>query len=139
MHQIASQKKEACVVLCGDPLILDKNIEEWNRKFGKGNWWLVLVLGGVKKLLSEDKEEREWVFREIRNRYEIAPFERIILINHSHCLAWERAGFVFDNPQEEEVFHLEKLKKAEEVIRQAFPKMTVEIHYFLKKEQKIVW
>lgn len=139
MHPIAAQKREACVVFCGDTLIFDQNVWEWNRRFGKGRWWPVLVLGGVKKLRSPEKEDRGAVIREIQGRYGIAPFGLIILENHTHCIAYARSGFSFGDPKDEEAFHAEELNKAREVIKQAFPDLAVECHYFLKEEQRLAW
>lgn len=139
------EKKEvhynfAYVLACGDPEIKLPLTRELDARFGtKGYFWLP-QLGGAKKLSSPDYEsQRENLLQDIRDAYSVHPFGLIVLINHSVCGKYKLSGVSFDDPQKEEKFHTEELKKAAEILKKEFPNMVVEIWYFLKAEQRVAW
>lgn len=130
----------AYVLACGDPEIKIPLTRELDARFGpKGYFWLP-ELGGCKDLSSPDVElDCDRIIGKIREAYDIHSFGLIVLINHSNCGKYKLSGVSFDDPQKEEQFHTEELKKAAEIIKNEFSDKTVETWYFLKAEQKVAW
>lgn len=130
----------AYVLACGDPEIKLPLTRIFDQRFGpKGYFWLP-ELGGAKKLSSpDDGGQRKNLLRDIRDAHSIHTFGLMILVNHSICGKYKLSGRSFDDPQREKEFHTEELKKATEVIKKEFPNLAVEIHYFLKSEQRMAW
>lgn len=130
----------AYVLACGDPEIKLPLTREFNGRFGpKGYFWLP-ELGGCKDISFPDVEgDRERILRKIKDACAVHPFGLIVLVNHSICGKYKLSGRSFDDHEKEERFHTEELKKAVEVVKNEFPNMAVEIHYFLKSEQRMAW
>lgn len=97
--------------------------------------------GAVKNILSPHKKgDEEFILWRIKIAHEkLHPLEKIILVNHSNCGAYRLSGITFDDPEKEEEFHRKELKRAAAVVKNVLPSVKVEVHYFLKSEQRIVW
>jgi len=131
----------AYVLACGDPKIRQRITRELDNRFGgPENYFWLPELGGVKDLVSPaTQSDGERLLRKIETAASIHPFGLIILINHSACGAYRLAGFTFDDSRKEEAFHIEELKKAEALLKEKFPGIAIERHYFLKEEGRMAW
>ncbi|MBI2640522.1 MAG: hypothetical protein HYW91_01390 [Candidatus Sungbacteria bacterium] len=130
----------AYVLACGDPKIRSRILWELDQRLGPENHFWLPELGGAKDLIMPEKDrDRERLLRKMETAAKVHRFGLIILINHSDCGAYRLSGHTFTDPQEEERFHVEQLKKAAEVVREKFPRVAVERHYFLKAEQRMAW
>ena len=142
------------VVACGDNEIDAPIRRHFDARLGsRVNYFCLGELGGVKNLLSPPKDEfREYVLQKIRDVYavflkrrggkipvKLNPSGLVILVNHSHCGKYSLDGIDFDDERQEEAFHTGELQKAEKVIKQTFPGINTEYHYFLKEEQRFAW
>lgn len=131
---------KAFVYCCFDPKVWPKVVEIFYECFGRGNYFLGTDPGAVKNLVSSgDLYTPKIVIAKIKSAYALHPFETIILVNHSNCGAYRLAGKSFDNPESEEEFHKKELDKAVKLLKKHFPKLNLEIHYFLKEEGRMKW
>ena len=131
----------AYVLACVDPKIRHELTRHFDNWFGGRNkYFWVPELGGVKDLVSPKNDSyRDHIVEKIQGARSVHPFGLIILINHSNCGAYRLAGVSFDEPQKEEAFHSEELNQAKGVVKKKFPNLAVEVHYFLKDEQRLAW
>ena len=135
-----SELNFASVMACADPAIRGALTRHFDNRFGQRDYFWLPKLGGVKDLLSPDEPAfRDYILAEIQKAQKVHSFGLVVLVNHSLCGAYTLDDKKFDNPKEEETFHSNELKQAEVGIREAFPKMAVERHYFLKTEQRMAW
>ncbi len=130
----------AYVLSCADPAIKPTLTRTFDERFGSKGYFWIPELGGVKDIVSpKDPAYREHIFQKIHDAKKVHSFGLIVLVNHSDCGAYRLAGNSFGDSREEETFHAEELKKAEDLIRKEFPDVAVERHYFLKGEQRTAW
>lgn len=128
----------AYVLACGDPKIRRELNRIFDARFGQSGYFWLPELGGAKDLTSpEIAGDTRRLLLKMRRAYKVHPFGLAVLVNHSNCGAYRLAGHIFTDLQAEERFHVEQLKAAENIVRKNFPKIAVEIHYFLKAEQRM--
>lgn len=130
----------AYVLACGGPKIRREFTRIFDARFGQESYFWLPELGGVKDLIDPDTAgDNRRLLRKMRKALEVHTFGLVVLVNHSNCGVYRLAGHTFPDPQTEERFHAEQLKVAEDITRKNFPKIAVEIHYFLKAEQRMAW
>lgn len=130
----------AYVLACGDPKIRHELNRVFDARFGQSGYFWLPELGGAKDLISpEVVGDVKRLLLKMRRAHKVHPFGLVVLVNHSICGAYRLAGHAFADLQTEERFHVEQLKAAEEVVRKNFPRVEVEVHYFLKNEQRMAW
>lgn len=130
----------AYILTCVDPANLDTLVKIFNRRFGKGNYFMPTELGGVKSLVSpEKKSDKEFILRKMKTAAKVHAFDIVLLINHSNCGAYRLAGHTFKNADEEADFHKKEMLAAAKVVSKNFPGVKIEIAYFLKAKQKMAW
>lgn len=135
-----NKKEFAYILTCVDPAIRDALVSIFNKRFGKGNYFMPAELGGVKSLVRpEKKSDKEFVLRKMKTAAKVHSFEVIVLVNHSGCGAYRLAGHVFESKDEEEAFHAGEMKKAKAILQKKFPEVKIETAYFLKVKQKMAW
>lgn len=126
------------VYTCYDPLVWPKVVKIFA---GDGKSFFSADPGAVKNILSPHKKgDKEFILWRIKIAHEkLHLLGKIILVNHSNCGAYRLSGITFNDAKVEEEFHCKELKKAAAVVKNMLPKVKVEIHYFLKNKQQIVW
>lgn len=127
------------ICTCFDPANLSTLVQKFDEEIGKGKYFFVPEPGGVKNLVDSNDGARDYVLSKVEIAQTVQPFRRILLINHSQCGAYRMTGVTFANQEEEERFHRQEMEKAAEVLRQRFPGVIVETHYFRKDQQKMAW
>lgn len=135
-----SANMNAYVYTCFDPKVWPKIVKRFDERFGSGTYFFDPDPGAVKNLVSpSDPHAPKIVISKIKAAHTLHPFNTIVLINHSNCGAYRLAGKIFDNREKEEEFHRKELRKAVRFIRKYFPKIKIEIHYFLKEKGQVKW
>lgn len=133
-------KEFAYVYTCYDPAITEKLYKILVERFGAGNFFFASDPGAVKNLVTpRSDQDTDFVLWKMKLAQEFHPFTTLILVNHSDCGAYKKAGLSFADPKEEEAFHAEQLRRAEFILREHFPEVPLEIHYFDKKNQRMLW
>ncbi len=140
MNEGRTPQNFAYVLACGDPKIRVELTRIFDARFGPNCYFWLPELWGVKDLASPDAGiDTEKLFSKMEKAGKVHPFGLVVLVNHSDCAAYRLAGRSFADHREEEGFHVEQLEVAKKVMRQFFPQMAVECHYFLKNEQRMAW
>ncbi|OGE74114.1 MAG: hypothetical protein A3I07_00280 [Candidatus Doudnabacteria bacterium RIFCSPLOWO2_02_FULL_42_9] len=80
-------------------------------------------LGGVKEIF-EGTPKRDWIFENIQASIDKHGIEKVILINHTDCEAYEK----FQTPEEEIHTHEIQLRHAVSDVHAKFPSLQVEAY-----------
>ena len=135
-------KPFAYVYACYDPKILD-GIYTWcKERFGEANFILAPDPGAAINFVSPKilgTPEIVLSQMDLAHTKVHAPLDMIVLINHSSCGAYADAGATFPDAPTEEARHKNDLEQAKKIVEEKFPGVPVEIHYFLKAEQRFAW
>lgn len=135
-----SEKQHAYILTCVDPANQAELRRIFTERFGEGNFFMPDELGGVRDLVSPDKEsDREHLIRKMKECAMVHPISIFVLVNHSICGKYRLSGHTFDDAGVEGGFHTGELTRGREFLQKEFPGIPIEIHYFLKKEQKMAW
>lgn len=126
------------IYTCYDPLVWPEVVKIFA---GDGKSFFSADPGAVKNIISPyEKGFKDFIFWRIKIAHEkLHPLEKVILVNHSNCGAYQLSGITFNDAKVEEEFHRKELKKAAAVVKNMLPSLKIEIHYFSKSEQCIVW
>ena len=131
---------KAYVYACFDPRVWPFLAEIFDARFGRYNYFFDLDPGAVKNLVSpSDSHLPKIVMAKIKAAFTLHRFGILVLVNHSKCGAYKLAGKEFADAEKEENFHKRELARTVRLIKKEFPKMIVEIHYFLKEEGRMKW
>ena len=126
------------IYTCYDPVVWPAVAKIY---YGMGKNFFSADPGAVKNILDPHKAgDREFILWRMKVAHEkLHPLEKIILVNHSNCGAYRLAGITFADESSEEKFHKEQLKNAAKIVKKELRGVAVEIHYFLKDEQRLAW
>lgn len=129
------------VYTCYDPMIRDEILEFCDKRFGKGNYFFDCDPGGAKNLVfARDTHDIDFVLYKMQLAAKVHPYTVVLLINHSVCGAYSDAGMVFTVPDLETAYHKIQLESAVTFLKDKLAHgISIEHHYFLKKEQKFAW
>lgn len=125
---------DASVISC-----FDNRFEASSRKLLKRIGVLqpdpIRIAGGAKSLASPEQEfHRTFVLQQIRKSIDLHHTKRAILILHSDCGAYGGLAGAFQGDiAAESAHHQLELLRATEIVREAFPELTVEC-FFLNFE-----
>ncbi|OHA02563.1 MAG: hypothetical protein A3J10_02885 [Candidatus Sungbacteria bacterium RIFCSPLOWO2_02_FULL_54_10] len=128
------------VLCCIDPKI-QPGVFEWaEKKFGRGNFTLIPTPGAelpfVNFFYARERKRILNLLRFIRDEMGLA---QTVLISHSGCVAWARAGKQFADPIDDARFHGQKCSIALQKINQHFRGMPMTHHWFRKDLQQMMW
>ena len=131
----------AYIYSCYDPAIRDEILKASEERFGKGNYFFDTDPGAVKNLVApRAKTDIDFVLYKIQLGVKVHPYTHLLLINHSNCGAYADAGISFVSPETEAAYHKTQLEDAVALLKKKLPNnITIEHHYFLKKEQQFAW
>ncbi|MEK9166205.1 MAG: carbonic anhydrase [Patescibacteria group bacterium] len=114
-------KADAAIVWCFDDRLsglLQRFVEE--KKMGHKD--LVVIAGGLKTLVSPDKEsDREFVLGQIQASIKLHAPSKIYLMVHSDCGKYGGLKNFGDDPNKELEHYVEEAKKAKEYLAEHIP------------------
>ena len=121
--KISEARCRALVISCSDFRFIAAQ-REARVALGLNNAYdLVARPGGVRSLVAPTSEAANvTMHEEIRLLHQLHGFERILLMNHMNCGAYQ--GLV--PPEGEEALHKQHLMAAKRILHEAFPGLTVE-------------
>lgn len=149
---MATQKhKAAYVIACFDPEV--RKLETiFNERFGgQENYFYVPEPGGVYYLarpcytlgdIVRNPMARWSITNKILKARSVYYFDTILIINHSHCSMYTGLAPGWSQPHTESSFHKKELERAEIFLRNHLPvtfEMKMEVHYFSKEKQELVF
>lgn len=113
----------ALVISCSDYRFIAAQ-REARVELGLNNAYdLVARPGGVRSLVAPASEAAQaTMFEEIALLYRLHDFDRILLMNHMNCGAYQ----ALVEPENEEALHREHLMTAKRILREQYPGLTVE-------------
>lgn len=92
------------------------------------------VAGGAKVLASPEQEsDRDFILRELEKSIMLHHTDRVMLFTHYDCGAYGGLARFEGDEEKQQAFHEEELRKAAAVVREKFPRLTIET-YFIDKE-----
>jgi hypothetical protein len=91
----------------------------------------IIVAGGAKSLASPEHEsDREFLVSQVEKSIRLHGTDRVILLLHSDCGAYGGLHKIFDGDEAKEVaHHREELRRADSILRNAFPAVSVECYF----------
>lgn len=91
----------------------------------------IIVAGGAKSLASPEHEtDREFLLAQVEKSIRLHGTDRVILLLHSDCGAYGGLHSKFHGDEAAEVdHHRSELRRANAVLTQAFPALTVECYF----------
>jgi len=121
---------DAVVVACFDHRF-DRVLRKFLKRIGIVNPDPIIVAGGAKTLASPDHEaDRDFLVSQMEKSVRLHGTERVILLLHSDCGAYGGLHQTFkDNEALEVAHHRDELRKAQGVVRSAFPAVNVECYF----------
>ena len=129
------------VYTCYDPAIRDEVLKYCNERFGKGNYFFDTDPGAAKNFVApRAKTDTDFIVHKMQLAAKVHPYTVVLVINHSNCGAYADAGISFVSPETEAAYHKTQLEDAVVLLKKKLPdNITIEPHYFLKKEQQFAW
>jgi len=120
---MAHKEKVSIVLSCIDYRFWPDALSLLEQKFGEFD--LIELAGGSKSLASpSQKADKKAVLESIGVAVKLHGARQIVLTNHLDCGAYGGSKN-FSSQSEEIKFHGGELKKAEQVIKKAFPRLKV--------------
>ena len=131
----------AYVYTCYDPLIRDAVLAYCEKRFGKGNFFFDSDPGAVMNLVQPHQAcFADFVLWKMTLGIKVHPYTHMVLINHSSCGAYADKGISFVSAETESAYHKTQLENAVALLKKKLPdNITIEHHFFLKKEQQFAW
>lgn len=130
MQNIHHELPEALVLTCIDFRFHEK-LKQALAKLKIKNYDLMALAGGAKNLASPKKSEyQKTVLDNIKLAADLHKIKKVILVNHIDCGAYGGSNS-HKNLREEIAFHKSELKKADELVKSAFPNLKVKTELLL--------
>lgn len=148
---MATQKsKAAYVIACFDPEV--RKLETiFNERFGgQENYFYVPEPGGVYYLarpcyqlldIVRNPMARWFIINKIRKARSVYYFDKILIVNHSHCGMYANleTNWSEDTPYAQQGLHERELLVAQTFLKKNLSGMQIEMHYFSKEKQELIF
>jgi carbonic anhydrase len=89
-----------------------------------GDCDIVSVAGSSKSIVDGSEELKNFLLGQINTSCTLHHCQKVILVHHSDCGAY-RNSYNFSSPAEEKDKQIEDMAKAEEIIKNKFPELSV--------------
>lgn len=120
--------KHSCAQIifhCIDFRLIKGTMNFIDQNYQIGNCDIVSVAGAAKGIADENEIFRNYLLRQIRLSHDLHDSRKVVLIHHSDCGVYNSC-YEFNSGEEEKQKQVEDMKKAEAVIKEALPDVTVE-------------
>lgn len=128
---------DAIAIFCMDFRYKDSIWNYLKEGLGISAFDVIGIAGSSKPLADpDDPAHSKTLLKQIELSHKLHNIKKVILIDHSDCGAYGGKK-AFKDDAEEHKHHEEKLDKAEEIIKQAFPGLEVKKVYANLKEDNV--
>ena len=117
---------DGLAVSCIDGMFIKRTLD-WISNKTKGIFDFRTEVGASKAILDSE-EDRERFFGVVETSLKLHNIKEVWLIDHIDCGAYEGSK-KHSSEEEEEKFHVEKLKEAGEIIKAKYPQLSVKKVY----------
>jgi hypothetical protein len=116
---------QAIIYHCIDFRLIKETMKFINDNYGIGKCDIVSVAGSGKGIADDNEIFRNYLLRQAKLSHDLHNSRKVVLIHHSDCGVYNNC-YQFNSGEEEKQKQIEDMKKAETVIKEALPDVSVE-------------
>ena len=131
-------KCKVLVLCCIDFRYAEATLRFVKKRFHVTKLDLKTDAGGVKVLLDEKPQVRNWVLNNLKLARAAHGIGTVVLVNHQDCAACGRSE-TFKNAKAEKHHHVKELKKATRVVRKVLPDTKVLAFYAHHQQKRTIF